>query len=143
MVHPTAIDTQWIIYSRFVDRDMFMRFRGGGVGHLSTRDATMPLLFDRPHEELQDINTLEDFVEDELLENTAEEGEKLIRDMVEDELLDENMEGELPEDVMEDEQDTAGGEFLEDNTAGEDEYDNESQNGSECLEEEGFNYGDL
>ncbi|TFY53971.1 hypothetical protein EVG20_g9898 [Dentipellis fragilis] len=35
-------DTDWTYFyvNIFVDRDMFMRFRGGGVGHKSTRDAT-------------------------------------------------------------------------------------------------------
>jgi hypothetical protein len=32
---------------RFVDRDMMMRYRGGGVGHKSTRDATDNFLKDR------------------------------------------------------------------------------------------------
>jgi hypothetical protein len=32
---------------RFVDRDMMMRYRGGGVGHKSTRDATDWFLNDR------------------------------------------------------------------------------------------------
>lgn len=32
---------------RFVDRDMFMRYRGGGVGHSSTREATNKFLHDR------------------------------------------------------------------------------------------------
>jgi hypothetical protein len=115
------------------------------VGHLSTRDATKPLLFDHPYDEFQNINTLEDFVEDELLENTAEEEEKLMGNLVaENELLEEIAEGELLEDIMEDEQDIAEGELLDDDgTAGENEHDDESQNGSECLEEEAFDYDDL
>lgn len=32
---------------RFVDRDMMMRYRGGGVGHKSTRNATNVFLKDR------------------------------------------------------------------------------------------------
>jgi hypothetical protein len=32
---------------RFVDRDMFMRFRGGGVGHKTTREATQSFYEDR------------------------------------------------------------------------------------------------
>lgn len=27
-------------FARFVDRDMFMRFRGGGIGHKSTQERT-------------------------------------------------------------------------------------------------------
>ena len=34
-------------FNRFVDRDMMMRFRGGGVGHKSTREATNCFLPDR------------------------------------------------------------------------------------------------
>jgi hypothetical protein len=30
-------------FPRFVDRDMFMRYRGGGVGHRATREHTDPI----------------------------------------------------------------------------------------------------
>ena len=36
----------------FVDRDMFMRYRGSGVGHQAVREATNSFLNDRPLEEL-------------------------------------------------------------------------------------------
>ena len=36
-----------IFFHRFVDRDMIMRFRGGGVGHTSTRAATNIFKADR------------------------------------------------------------------------------------------------
>jgi hypothetical protein len=123
-----------MILSRFVDRDMFMPFRGGGIGHLSTGDATKSLLLDRPYDEFQNINNLEDIVEDDLLEDVADE--KLLEDMAEDELLQEIAEGELPEDILGGEpEDIAEGELVEDGTAGVHERDNESQNESECLEE--------
>ncbi|KAG2028813.1 hypothetical protein BDR03DRAFT_1019306 [Suillus americanus] len=35
------------LFYRFVDRDMFMRYRGGGVGHKSICEATKCLLDDR------------------------------------------------------------------------------------------------
>ena len=35
------------MYSRFLDRDMVMRYRGGGVGHKSTRQATQCVFDDR------------------------------------------------------------------------------------------------
>ncbi|THH18508.1 hypothetical protein EW146_g2479 [Bondarzewia mesenterica] len=40
--------TEWRFYyiRMFVDRDMFMRFRGGGVGHRSTKDASDNMLAD-------------------------------------------------------------------------------------------------
>ena len=38
----------WLTYCcSFVDRDMFMRYRGGGVGHRVTREAMRCLLNDR------------------------------------------------------------------------------------------------
>ena len=117
-----------IEYSRFVDRDMFMRFRGGGVGHASTRDATIPLLSDRPCEERQNADTLEDIIEEELLEDIEEKplGDSLL---VEDELpqVEEVAEGELLED---------------DHIASENEHSGESQDGSECPEE-GIDYDDM
>ena len=35
-----TIATTLLFTIRFVDRDMMMRFRGGGVGHKSTREVT-------------------------------------------------------------------------------------------------------
>ncbi|KIJ07352.1 hypothetical protein PAXINDRAFT_121100, partial [Paxillus involutus ATCC 200175] len=40
-------DWNWYYVNMFVDRDMFMRFRGGGVGHQTTRDATRCLARDQ------------------------------------------------------------------------------------------------
>ncbi|KIK26402.1 hypothetical protein PISMIDRAFT_274760 [Pisolithus microcarpus 441] len=40
-------DWEWYYVNMFVDRDMFMRFRGGAVGHKTTREATRCLLDDR------------------------------------------------------------------------------------------------
>ena len=40
-------DFPLIFLFSFVDRDMFMRFCGGGVGHKSTREATNCFLADR------------------------------------------------------------------------------------------------
>jgi hypothetical protein len=42
------------LYSRFADRDAVMRFRGGGVGHKSTREATDRFLQDRDVLDLRD-----------------------------------------------------------------------------------------
>ncbi|KIJ06917.1 hypothetical protein PAXINDRAFT_19881 [Paxillus involutus ATCC 200175] len=46
---PVDGDTDWDWYyvNIFVDRDMFMRFRGGGVGHKPIRNAAQCLLEDR------------------------------------------------------------------------------------------------
>jgi hypothetical protein len=43
-----------IIFNRFSDRDLMMRFRGGGVGHKSTREATDFFKKDRDHLDTQD-----------------------------------------------------------------------------------------
>ncbi|KAF9032603.1 hypothetical protein BJ165DRAFT_1604790 [Panaeolus papilionaceus] len=40
--------TKGVTSSLFADRDMVMRFRGGGVGHKSTQEATNRFLDDRP-----------------------------------------------------------------------------------------------
>ncbi|PPQ73389.1 hypothetical protein CVT24_008509 [Panaeolus cyanescens] len=47
---PEEEDSDWNFFyvNIFADRDMMMRFRGGGVGHLSTRAATNWFLSDRP-----------------------------------------------------------------------------------------------
>lgn len=36
-----------LAFARFVDRDMFMRFRGGGIGHKSTQERTR--VFEQSH----------------------------------------------------------------------------------------------
>ncbi|KAG2336702.1 hypothetical protein BDR05DRAFT_896368 [Suillus weaverae] len=47
--HPSDNDEDWTYFylNIFVDRDMLMRFRGGGVGHRTTREATNIFLDDR------------------------------------------------------------------------------------------------
>lgn len=59
---------------------MFMRYRGGGVGHASTRDATNFFLSDRNSEELKAIHVVDDIPEltgaktnDELDDGEADE----------------------------------------------------------------------
>ena len=42
-------------YTRFSDRDLMMRFRGGGVGHKSTRDATNFFKSDRDPLDLEPV----------------------------------------------------------------------------------------
>ena len=41
------------IIPRFSDRDLFMQYHGGGVGHLATRQCNRTLLADK-HTELTD-----------------------------------------------------------------------------------------
>ncbi|KAG2742925.1 hypothetical protein P692DRAFT_20811012 [Suillus brevipes Sb2] len=47
--HPSDNDEDWTYFylNMFVDRDMLIRFRGGGVGHRTTRKATDGFLSDR------------------------------------------------------------------------------------------------
>jgi hypothetical protein len=44
------------ICNSFVDRDMFMRFRGGGVGHRTTREATNVFLSDRDRLDVRHVS---------------------------------------------------------------------------------------
>ena len=43
-------------FPRFVDRDMFMRFRGGGVGHRATHEHTKPMSQEAGTETVPDEN---------------------------------------------------------------------------------------
>ena len=47
-------------FPRFSDRDLFMRYRGGGVGHLTTRHINQVLLSDKhtPFDENTNIPSL-------------------------------------------------------------------------------------
>lgn len=47
LLHENNEDWKFYYVNMFVDRDMFMRFRGGGVGHRSTRNATQTFCNDR------------------------------------------------------------------------------------------------
>jgi hypothetical protein len=57
----------------FVDRDMAMRFRGGGVGHTSTRAATNSFLSDRDFLDLSSSNE-HDNVDEEFTQDANEGG---------------------------------------------------------------------
>ncbi len=62
----TTFHIQLFCYFRFVDRDIGMRFRGGGVGHTSTREATDKFCSDRPASEfVWDPNQAEVVMDDE------------------------------------------------------------------------------
>ena len=52
-------DTDELAY-RFVDRDMFMRFRGGGVGHQSIRQVSQQLLQENAGEDESGRETSEE-----------------------------------------------------------------------------------
>ncbi|KAJ3482617.1 hypothetical protein NLJ89_g12128 [Agrocybe chaxingu] len=65
-----AEDFVYFYGAMFVDRDMFMRFRGGGVGHTSTREATDHLKQDRDCLDLQQESQTEENSQQESQTNT-------------------------------------------------------------------------
>jgi hypothetical protein len=75
---PTVLLEVSPLFTRFTDRDLMMRFRGGGVGHKSTRQATNFFKKDRHTLDIQ--NSLErtsDIVEELEEMNDLEESEKM------------------------------------------------------------------
>jgi hypothetical protein len=60
------------IMTRFSDRDLVMRFRGGGVGHKSTRDATDFFKNDRDPLDLK-VSVSDSESEEEEISNPVEE----------------------------------------------------------------------
>ncbi|KAF8810798.1 hypothetical protein BYT27DRAFT_7253415 [Phlegmacium glaucopus] len=83
-------DEDWVQYyvNMFVDRDMIMRFRGGGVGHLSTRAATDIFKNDRDSldkksQQSRKEPNMEEDGEDEM--DTADSGGESEREEVDEE----------------------------------------------------------
>ncbi|KAG1722882.1 uncharacterized protein EDB91DRAFT_1174015 [Suillus paluster] len=77
-LHENNEDWKFYYVNMFVDRDMMMRFRGGGrVGHKSTRDATRVFLDDRdPLDEVApELDVLDDRSEDTDFVSSDEEGD--------------------------------------------------------------------
>ncbi|KAK2467950.1 hypothetical protein APHAL10511_000245 [Amanita phalloides] len=80
-VDPSHEDMDWQQYyvNTFVDRDMFIRFRGGGVGHKSTRKETDQFLSDRHVLDLAEETSCEGEVGEDAekcFEDTEEESEE-------------------------------------------------------------------
>ena len=69
--------------SRFVDRDMFMRYRGGGIGHTSTRGTHQSLLDDR--EDVQDVGEWDSMRDADIPNEEEEDYEDLLEDETESE----------------------------------------------------------
>ena len=65
---------------RFADRDLMMRFRGGGVGHKSTREATDSFKKDRDHldikSHIEDDDAMPEILEPQPYEEEIEEDEE-------------------------------------------------------------------
>jgi len=102
-----CLDTE-LCHFRFVDRDMFMRFRGGGVGHAATRAATDTFKTDRDDLDIQsrearneafNLEQEEEMAEEELNENEMARGPNIDIDAIPDGAEDdiEEEEGELSE----------------------------------------------
>ncbi|KAG0695610.1 hypothetical protein DFH29DRAFT_879939 [Suillus ampliporus] len=88
------MDFMYFYVNHFVDRDMFMRFRGGGVGHKMTRDLDELLRSDGASVDDGDV---EDFVvteptDDGDIDGEVDEGEDEDEDSDQD--SDEDSEGE-------------------------------------------------
>jgi hypothetical protein len=86
-------------FPRFVDRDMFMRFRGGGVGHRATREHTEPMSQDAD-------TTIPDENEENFEDESLGDGDQL----EDDEMSSESDIGEGDLDEAEDEFDGEDGE---------------------------------
>lgn len=106
--------------NRFVDRDMFMRFRGGGIGHKAMWDALAKIskefhnLFDDGDDEPiasgGNININEDEEDDDEGEDSQEEddGDETDEDKAEDEVDGDELGPEDGEETWEDVQDAEG-----------------------------------
>jgi hypothetical protein len=76
--HDLAYQTT-LLLSRFADRDLIMRFRGGGLGHKSTREATDFFKKDRDRldvpksEDVADVDSDDEAVEGEAGLGVAED----------------------------------------------------------------------
>ncbi|KAG2030236.1 hypothetical protein BDR03DRAFT_878828 [Suillus americanus] len=87
------IDATLLIYlPSFVDRDMFMRFRGGGVGHKVTREW---------NEFLRNDGTVPSY-EEEDIQLDPEESQQA--DMEDEAVDDDDSDGSAPEDLGDDEE---------------------------------------
>lgn len=123
----------------FVDRDIFMRYWGGGVGHKSTRDATDFFLSDRDTADIQrqqqrssskNEKEVEDEDEDEDEDPPLDDENDIDVEALEAEILDYGY--ELP-----DSSDESSDEETDDESAGWSEYDLD-EDGLESLGLLGF-----
>ncbi|KAI9456716.1 hypothetical protein HD554DRAFT_2304192, partial [Boletus coccyginus] len=73
-------DWTFLYVNIFVNRDMFMCYRGGGIGHKMTRDCDEILHAEGQHDPLEDSKTSDDSEEDELNEDNVPEDEELTND---------------------------------------------------------------
>jgi hypothetical protein len=74
-----------VLISRFVDRDMFMRFRGGGVGYKVTRESDDFLQSDRAATKVEDSDDKDPDIDMDASEkNAVEDDAELDEDEDED-----------------------------------------------------------
>ena len=106
---------------RFVDRDMFMRFRGGGVGHKSMRTEMCCLLDDRDELDERDFKKEKEQSKSRSELETTEEDE----DMIDEDEDDRDDEEDGDDDGDTEDEDGEDGEEVEDDLEGGEEGDEE------------------
>ncbi|RXW13303.1 hypothetical protein EST38_g12551 [Candolleomyces aberdarensis] len=86
-------DLDWNYF--YINMDTFMRYRGGGIGHASIRNATDKFLDDRDREDLQETATTDDDIEMEAdtgESGVSQDGDSDIEVVDEGEIIDETLE---------------------------------------------------
>ncbi|KAF6742517.1 hypothetical protein DFP72DRAFT_830415 [Ephemerocybe angulata] len=96
------LDWNYFYVNIFVDRDMFMRYRGGGIGHVTTRAATNTLLGDRDDEDLSRRSPDSSDSSDVEMDGSSEDGEGVVDDEVLDDVLEVDNEELLDDEGWED-----------------------------------------
>ncbi|KAF8193727.1 hypothetical protein BJ912DRAFT_901526 [Pholiota molesta] len=107
--HEGDYDYNFYYINYFVDRDMFMRYRGGGVGHHSTRNATDSFRQDRHHSDFDKARkgvASDGVCSDEESGSSDEESESSDEGSSSDEepLPDQNIQPEMDEELEEEEE---------------------------------------
>ncbi|KAG2012297.1 hypothetical protein CC2G_012328 [Coprinopsis cinerea AmutBmut pab1-1] len=139
------VDWNYFYVSWFCPRDIFMRFRGGGVGHAATREATSHFLSDRDEIDLKFINqepvealgtVVDDPAalqsdEDRALYGGAEDDDPVAAAILEEEILQNEDHEELGDD-----EERRGEEIAEHSEPEDDEDDWEDDDGTEDEREE-------
>lgn len=139
-------DWDWYYVNMFVDRDMFMRYRGGGVGHKSTCEATRCLFNDREkldrqtftfeHDrELFEEENEDDTPMDDSSSMEEESSEESVQDVSETEGVDAGDDDQLIGDDLGDEMEEYGysglDQVLDDNEGDAETFDDEDALGPE------------
>ena len=108
----------YVVSTRFVDRDMLMRFRGGGVGHKSTCNATNHFLGDRfsgdlVHVSDGDIDGEPANADNEMLQDKLPENDNDLEEVIVDEELDYGYENPFEEQDVDFKEEEIGEEMID------------------------------